>query len=58
MSYQSEYNASIDTPENFWAEQANQLPWYTPPKNILSKDENGMDRWFADGVMKYLLYGS
>lgn len=51
MSYQTEYTASIESPETFWAEQANQLPWYTAPTEILSKDDNGMDRWFADGVM-------
>lgn len=51
MSYQTEYKQSIDTPEAFWAEQASRLPWYKAPKNILSQDENGMDRWFADGVL-------
>jgi propionyl-CoA synthetase len=24
----------------FWADQANQIAWYSKPKNILSKDEN------------------
>ncbi len=51
MSYQTEYAASINTPETFWAEQASNLPWFTAPATILSKDENGMDRWFADGEM-------
>ena len=32
MSYQSEYNTEI------FGQVNNQLPWYTPPKNILSKD--------------------
>jgi len=45
MSYQTEYTASIESPETFWAEQANQLPWYTAPTEILSKDDNGMDRF-------------
>lgn len=51
MSYQSEYSASIDTPEAFWASKAAALPWYKPATQVLSKDENGIDRWFADGEM-------
>jgi propionyl-CoA synthetase len=51
MSYQAEYRASIENPEGFWAEKAADLPWYTEPKTILSTDENGIYRWFADGEM-------
>jgi propionyl-CoA synthetase len=51
MSYSSEYNASINTPEAFWAAKAAALPWFTPATQILSKDDNGIDRWFADGEM-------
>lgn len=51
MSYQSEYKASIEQPEKYWAEKAALLPWFKQPQKILSKDENGIDRWFADGEM-------
>ena len=51
MSYQSEYQASIDNPAAFWAEKAGQLDWYKPPTDILSTDEHGIDRWFADGEL-------
>ncbi|WP_406662995.1 propionyl-CoA synthetase [Gallaecimonas sp. GXIMD1310] len=51
MSYQSQYRRSIEHPEAFWAEQASQLPWYTLPQHILSKDDNGVDRWFAGASM-------
>lgn len=51
MSYYAEYKESIENPQTFWAEKAADLPWYTPPRHILSKDENGIDRWFADGEM-------
>jgi propionyl-CoA synthetase len=51
MSYQSEYQASIENPAAFWAEKAGQLDWYKPPTNILSTDEHGIDRWFADGEL-------
>jgi propionyl-CoA synthetase len=51
MTYQTHYDESIKTPIDFWKKRANDLPWYKAPHNILSKDENGMDRWFADGEM-------
>jgi propionyl-CoA synthetase len=51
MSYATEYQASIDTPEAFWGDKAKQLPWFTAPEKILSEDENGIARWFADGEM-------
>lgn len=51
MSYITEYQASIDSPEAFWRDKANQLPWFKAPEKILSEDINGIARWFADGEM-------
>lgn len=51
MSYQAEYNKSIETPELFWAEKAEDIQWYKKPQKILSQDENGISRWFADGEL-------
>ena len=51
MSYQAEYSKSINTPEEFWREKAQDLAWFKQPEKILSKDENGIDRWFADGEL-------
>lgn len=51
MSYASEYSRSIQQPEQFWSEQAKKLDWFRFPSTLLSKDENGMDRWFADGEL-------
>ena len=51
MSYQKHYNNSIENPEAFWEEQANNIKWYKKPTTILSKDENGFDRWFEDGKL-------
>ncbi|MBP0049182.1 propionyl-CoA synthetase [Marinobacterium sp. AK62] len=51
MSYHAEYTRSVEAPEAFWAEKAAELPWFKKPEQILSKDENGIDRWFADGEM-------
>ncbi|MBR9866349.1 MAG: propionyl-CoA synthetase [Oceanospirillales bacterium] len=51
MSYKEEYRRSIETPEAFWAEKAEAIKWFKAPETILSKDENGIDRWFADGEL-------
>ncbi|MFT5722833.1 MAG: propionyl-CoA synthetase [Motiliproteus sp.] len=51
MAYQDEYQQSIEAPEVFWKEKAAALDWFKSPQQILSKDENGIDRWFADGEM-------
>ncbi len=51
MSYQNLYQNSIFNPEQFWAEQANNLSWYSKPKTILSKDNFGYPQWFSDGKL-------
>ncbi|MGI1669647.1 MAG: propionyl-CoA synthetase [Neptuniibacter sp.] len=51
MSYQAEYSKSIETPELFWGEKAQDLAWFKQPETILSQDDNGIYRWFADGEM-------
>jgi len=51
MTYNDEYQASIDNPQAFWAEKAAELDWYKPSTNVLSTDEHGIYRWFADGEL-------
>ncbi len=51
MSYANEYQQSLTDPEGFWRDKAEQLPWFKPPDQILSKDENGTWRWFSGGRM-------
>jgi propionyl-CoA synthetase len=51
MSYQDEYQQSIEQREAFWREQARALPWYRFPQTILSEDGNGIARWFVDGEL-------
>ena len=51
MTYASEYQESIESPETFWGNKAKQLPWFLPPSKILSTDKNGVQRWFANGEM-------
>ena len=51
MSYQDEYQASIINPEAFWADKASRLDWYKPASKVLTTDEHGIQRWFADGEL-------
>jgi propionyl-CoA synthetase len=51
MNYEEFYKKSIDFPEEFWQEQANQIEWYTKPNSILSKDQNGYPLWYEDGEL-------
>ncbi len=51
MKYQEFYKKSINSPEQFWKEQVQNLAWYKEPKNILSKNEDGYHQWFEDGKL-------
>jgi propionyl-CoA synthetase len=51
MTYADEYRASIDDPQAFWADKARALDWYRPASKVLSRDEHGIDHWFADGEL-------
>lgn len=55
MSYQTEYLNSLENPEAFWGEQAQKIDWYRPADQVLSKDENGLFRWFK-GAMTNTAY--
>jgi acyl-coenzyme A synthetase/AMP-(fatty) acid ligase len=48
--YQSVYQRSIREPEEFWAEQAEQLDWFVSPSKALSK-EGPVYRWFKGGKL-------
>ncbi len=51
MTYQAVYQHSVNHPDTFWREAANELPWYTFPATIRAEDVNGVERWFPDGEM-------
>lgn len=51
MNYQELYNQSIQNPEAFWTEQAQQVDWFTQPQTILSTDETGYPLWYKDGSL-------
>ncbi|MBP5981287.1 MAG: propionyl-CoA synthetase [Halomonas sp.] len=47
--YQEAFLQASEQPELFWAEQAKRLPWFTPPTQILTQDDQQHARWFSDG---------
>ncbi|MBZ5487826.1 propionyl-CoA synthetase [Halomonas aquamarina] len=47
--YPVAYRQATEEPEAFWAEQALRVPWYTPPTQILTYDDQQHARWFEDG---------
>ncbi len=51
--YQSMYKASVETPDVFWAEQANQfLSWHKPWSKVTQSDlKKGEVAWFIDGKL-------
>ncbi|MGJ8550031.1 AMP-binding protein [Winogradskyella wichelsiae] len=51
MKYQEFYNESIQNPEQFWKNQANNIDWFKSPKTILSKDQYDYNQWFEDGEL-------
>ena len=50
-AYDEAYQRSINFPEQFWKEQAELLPWFEFPKQILTPLENGHSEWFSGGKM-------
>lgn len=50
-AYAQVYARSLREPQSFWSEQAAKIPWITPPQVILNQDENGVWRWFSDGIL-------
>ncbi|MBP6623755.1 MAG: acetate--CoA ligase [Chitinophagaceae bacterium] len=56
MSYQKIYLQSITNKEDFWKNQAEQIDWFQPPTQILSKKKENFFEWFSDGItnMSYL----
>lgn len=47
-AYEALYRRSIDDPEGFWSEQAQELHWFVAPQKILSWDPPKA-QWFEDG---------
>ena len=52
--YQELYQASLDDPEAFWAEQAQRIDWIKPPtqiKDVSYAQDDLHVRWYYDGVL-------
>jgi len=49
--YENEFKRSINQPIEFWREQANKISWTQFPTTILSKNEQGLFRWFENGTL-------
>lgn len=51
MQYKEIYAESLRDPQEFWRRQAERIEWFRFPDTILSRDEEGLDRWYADGML-------
>lgn len=51
MNYNEFYKRSIENPQEFWKEQAQELAWYKFPEMILGKNKYDYPRWFEDGEL-------
>ena len=51
MTYKEIYTESIERPEKFWKDQADEIEWYSKPQIITSEDENGYPLWYKDGEL-------
>ncbi len=51
MSYQDEYDQSIQDPQGFWLDKANLIDWVKKPQVGLANDMNGIERWYPDGTL-------
>ncbi|WP_409525916.1 propionyl-CoA synthetase [Nitrincola sp. MINF-07-Sa-05] len=56
MIYKDQYQAYLDNPEQYWAEQAATLAWFKAPQTFLQPTGNGTYCWYPDGElnMSYL----
>ena len=51
MNYDDEYKKSVEHPELFWQQQANNIHWFKKPSQILSTNKQGFYQWFSDGEL-------
>ena len=48
--FQKIYEQSINNPEKFWSEAANDIFWFKKPTKILNKSNPPFYKWYEDGV--------
>jgi len=51
LNYEEFYQKSISDPVTFWRDQARLIEWFKFPSDILTKDENGLHRWYKGGKL-------
>ncbi len=51
VSYEEAYAASLNDPEGFWRERAEEIEWFEFPRAILDQDDNGAWRWYRGGKL-------
>ncbi|MCB9057036.1 MAG: propionyl-CoA synthetase [Calditrichae bacterium] len=51
MGYQEIFKQSIEDPQSFWAEKAEDIFWFQKPESVLSQDKKGNYRWFKGGML-------
>jgi len=51
MSYAASYQQALTNPELFWQQQADCLPWFKEPTQMVDTSQTATGRWFTDGVM-------
>ncbi len=49
--YAVQYQAAQQNPEAYWAEQAGNINWFSPPQTTLEALPNGSHRWYPDGEL-------
>jgi propionyl-CoA synthetase len=50
-SYEELYNRSLDDPEGFWAEAAEDVHWYKKWDKVLDTSRKPFYQWFTGGVL-------
>jgi propionyl-CoA synthetase len=51
LSWEREYRRSLDEPEAFWRERAEEIDWFEFPRTIRDRDPNGAWRWYRGGKL-------
>ncbi|WP_020679968.1 propionyl-CoA synthetase [Marinobacterium rhizophilum] len=51
MDYSNVYRQSLEDPQTYWAQQAEQIAWFKKPQTILQQTPQGSHCWFADGEL-------
>jgi propionyl-CoA synthetase len=51
MPYADVYRRSLEDPNGFWADAAQDIDWYEPPTKILDDSRSPFTRWFVGGTL-------